>query len=205
MKRDIGKTSPAGTASPGRIADDQVDEGEENRLDWGGVSNTEVEVHIHGPDGIHDHVTTHVPEDDAHFHFSYMFPTDGTYTMTVVTELEGQEYAFEFQRNVSLIPAEATGEEMEHLSEDVHAVNENVEGVSEDVSATNDNVESLQTQVDNLESQVDSLQTQIEDLESSSHDGDEEESVGSLGPGFGITAVLLAVVAIAAFTVGRRY
>jgi hypothetical protein len=197
-----------------RIADENP-EGDEDRLDWGGVTNRTVEVHIRGPDGYHDHVTAEIPEDDAHFHWTYMFPTEGNYSIAVVTEIEGQEYAFQFQRNVALLPAKATGEEMEHLSEDVHAVNENVESVGEDVEATNEKVESLQTQVDDLESQVESLQTQIEDVESSSHNDEvenqesnsheEENAAAALGPGFGVTAAFMAVAAIVAFVAGRRY
>lgn len=184
-----------------RIADDEVTEGDENRLDWGGVTNAEVEVHINGPDGIHDHITTHIPEDEAHFHFSYVFPTDGTYTITVVTELEGEEYAFEFQRNVSLLPAEASGEEIEHLSEDMHAVNENVENVSEDVGDTTEKVEALQTQVNDLESQIDSLQTQIENHASDNSDDNAQAQV----PGFGFAIAVIAIAVIVAIAVGRRY
>lgn len=176
-----------------RIADDDI-EGDEDRLSWGGVTNQSVEIHINGPDGVHDHVTTHIPEDDAHFHWSYVFPTEGTYTITLVTELEGEEYAFEFQKNVTLLPAEATGEEMEHLSEDVHEVNENVED-------TNQKVDSLQTQVDELSQQVETLQSQLESQEES-HDADTAEAQA---PGFTMTAALLALVAIVAFAVGRRY
>lgn len=176
-----------------RIADDDI-EGDEDRLSWGGVTNRSVEVHINGPDGTHDHVAAHIPEDDAHFHLSYVFPTEGTYTITVVTQIEGEEYAFEFQKNVTLLPAEATGEEMEQLSEDVHEVNENVED-------TNEKVESLQTQVDQLSQQVETLQSQL-DAQEGSHDADTAEAQA---PGFTMTAALVALVAIVAFAVGRRY
>lgn len=173
-----------------RIADDDP-AGDEDRLDWGGVTNKEVEIHVRGPDEYHDHVTVEIPEDDAHFHWTYVFPTEGTYSIAVVTELEGEEYAFQFQKNVTLLPAEATGEEMEHLSEDVHAVNENVE-------ETNEKVDSLQTQVDELESQLDTLQSQLEAQQSNNQDSTAQ------APGFTVTAALMALAALVAFAVGRR-
>lgn len=176
-----------------RIADEDID-GDEDRLSWGGVTNRSVEIHIRGPDGLHDHVTANVPQDDAHFHWSYVFPAEGTYSLTVVTEIEGEEYAFEFQKNVTLLPAEATGEEMDHLSEDVHEVNENVE-------ATNERVESLQAQVDDLESQVEALHSQIEAQESDSND---DGTAKAQAPGLTVTAALMALAAIVAFAVGRR-
>lgn len=190
------ETPVAGMATEfsARIADDDI-EGDTDRLSWGGVTNASVEVHINGPDGIHDHVKTHIPEDDAHFHFTYVFPTDGTYSITVVTELEGQEYAFQFQKNVTLLPAAAQGEEMEHLSEDVHAVNENVE-------STNEKVDSLQNQVDELQSQVEALQSQIE--AQSANQEEQTESAQAELPGFTITTALMALAAIVAFAVGRR-
>lgn len=176
-----------------RIADDDI-EGDEDRLSWGGVTNRSVEVHIRGPDGIHDHVSAHIPEDDAHFHWSYVFPAEGTYTITLVTQIEGEEYAFEFQRNVTLLPAEATGEEMEHLSEDVHEVNENVQ-------ATNDKVESLQSQVNELNQQVETLQGQLEAQEGSH----EDDTAKAQAPGFTTIAALVALVALVAFAAGGRY
>lgn len=183
------------TEFSGRIADSEVAEGDADRLSWGGVTNKTVEVHIRGPDGFHDHVKTEIPEDDAHFHFSYLFPTDGNYSIAVVTELEGEEYAFQFSREVMLMPADAQGEEMEHLSEDVHAVNENVQ-------STNEKVDSLQNQVDELQSQVEALQSQLE-TQSASHD-EEAESAQAQLPGFTITTALMALAAIVAFAVGRR-
>lgn len=175
-----------------RIADDDI-EGDADRLSWGGVTNASVEVHIRGPDGYHDHVKTHIPEDDAHFHFTYVFPTDGSYSIAVVTELEGTEYAFEFQKNVTLLPAEATGEEVEQLSQDVHEVDESVED-------TNEKVESLQTQVDELSQQVDTLQSQLEAQEGSH----EDDTAQAEAPGFTMTAALVVLVAVVAFAVGRR-
>ncbi|MDH5020906.1 hypothetical protein [Halobacterium rubrum] len=172
-----------------RIADNDA-AGDEDRLDWGGVTNQTVEVHIRGPNDFHDHVKTQIPEDDAHFEWTYMFPDEGTYTMAVVTELEGEEYAFEFQRNVSLIPTEAKGERVEHLSEEVHGVNENVDSVGEDVS-------SVQTQVDDLQTQVDELQTELEDTR-------EAEASNSGFPGTGISAAVVAVTGGLAFVAGRR-
>jgi hypothetical protein len=169
-----------------RIADESP-EGDENRTDFGSVTNRAVEVHIRGPDGYHDHVATEIPEDEAHFAWTYMFPTEGNYTMAVVTEIEGQEYAFEFQREVTLLPAEATGEEMEHMSEEMH-------GVSEDVGETNEKVDSLQTQVEEL-------QTQLEEQNESDH---EEESANNQIPGMGIGAALSAAVGAVAFVAGRR-
>lgn len=173
-----------------RIADSDVAEGEANRLDWGGVVDTQVEVHIRGPDGYHDHVTATVPEDDAHFHFTYVFPEGGTYSIAVVTELEGEEYAFEFTKNVTLLPARATGAEMEHLSEDVHAVGEDVDTVKGDVSA--------------LKTQVADLQAQLDRMEQAQMDAEEESADVAQAPGFGATAAIAALVAVLAFAVGRR-
>lgn len=172
-----------------RIADSDP-AGDENRLDWGGVTNKSAEVHIKGPNEFHDHVKVQIPEDDAHFHWTYLFPEEGTYTITVVTELEGEEYAFQFQRNVSLIPTEAKGEHMEHLSEEVHGVNKNVDSV-------NENVDSLETQVDDLQTQVDDLQTQLDESQ-------EQEASNSGLPGTGISAAIVAVTGGLAFVAGRR-
>jgi len=64
------------------------------------VTNQTVEIHIRGPNEFHDHVKAQFPEDDAHFHWTYMFPDEGTYTMAVVTELEAEEtfeYTFEVE------------------------------------------------------------------------------------------------------------
>jgi hypothetical protein len=179
-----------------RIADNDP-AGDEDRLDWGGVTNQTVEIHIRGPNEFHDHVKAQIPEDDAHFQWTYMFPEEGTYTMAVVTELEGEEYAFEFQRNVSLIPSEAKGEKLDHLSEEVHGVNENVNSVDDGVGQVQENVDSLQTQVDSLQTQVEDLQTQLEE----NRQADASES--GL-PGAGISAVIVAVTGALAFVAGRR-
>lgn len=176
-------------------------EGDEDRLDWGGVTNRTVEVHIRGPDGYHDHVETEIPENEAHLHWTYMFPTDGNYSIAVVTEIEGQEYAFQFQRNVTLLPAKATGEEMEHMSEEVHGVSEDVSATNEEVKHVHEKVDSLQTQVEELNGQVDSLQQQLEEQNGSTH---EQESTNNQLPGMGIGAALAAVTGAVAFVAGRR-
>jgi hypothetical protein len=179
-----------------RIADNDP-AGDDDRLDWGGVTNQTVEIHIRGPDDFHDHVKAEIPEDDAHFHWTYMFPDEGTYTVAVVTELEGEEYAFEFQRNVTLIPSEAKGENIEHLSEEVHGVNENVNSVDDGVGQVQEDVDSMQTQVEDLQTQVEDLQTQLEE--------DQQADASNSGlPGAGITAALVAVIGALAFVVGRR-
>jgi peptidoglycan hydrolase CwlO-like protein len=179
-----------------RIMDEDI-EGDDDRLSWGGVTNQSVEVHIRGPDGYHDHVTAEIPEEDAHFHFTYMFPTDGNYTIAVVTELEGEEYAFEFQRTVDLIPAEATGEEMEHMSEEVHHI-------GEDTSDTNDQVKDVHSKVDSLQGQVDDLNSQVDSLESQLEEQDSTQSSNQL-PGMGIGAALAGLVGAVAFIAGRRF
>lgn len=177
-----------------RIADDDP-AGDADRLDWGGVTNQSVEVHIRGPDDYHDHVKAEIPEEEAHFHWTYVFPTDGTYSIAVVTELEGQEYAFQFQKNVTLMPAKATGEEMAHLSEEIHTM-------SEDVESTNEKVDSLQSEVEELNSQVSSLQSQLENQAASDHD--DGTSQAQL-PGFTALTALMAVITVLAFVAGRRY
>lgn len=182
-----------------RIADDTPADSE-NRLDWGGVTNTTVEVHINGPGDIHDHVKAEIPEDDAHFHFNYIFPEGGTYTITVVAELEGEEYAFEFQRDVMLLPAKATGEEMEQLSSDVETVNQNVESTNQNVQELQEEVETLQDQVDTLQGQIDTLQQQ---LESDGEAAEQQDSEPINAPGFGVIAALIAALG-AAFLVGNR-
>lgn len=169
------------TEFSGSISDENPD-GDENRLDWGGVTNKSVEVHIRGPDGYHDHLETTIPEDDSHFHFTYMFPTDGNYSLALVTEIEDQEYAFEFHRNVTLLPADATGEELEHMSEEIHEM-------SEDVSDTNE--------------KVDSLQAQLQEHETDGDDNESESTSGEL-PDMGIGAAVAAVVGAIAFVAGRR-
>lgn len=179
-----------------RIMDNGSLEGDDNRLSWGGVTNKTAEVHINGPNDYHDHVSAEIPEDDAHFQFNYRFPDAGTYTITVVTTIEGEEYAFEFQRNVTLLPAEATGEEMDHMSEEVHHMSETTGETNDEVKDVHDKVDTLQGQVDDLNSQVDSLESQLE-----------EEDSGSSNqlPGMGIGAALAGLVGAVAFIAGRRF
>lgn len=174
----------------GRILDNGSVEGEENRLSWGGVTNKEVAVHINGPEGIHDHVTAEVPEDDAHFHFAYTFPEEGTYTITVVTTIEGDEYAFEFERDVRLLPARAEGETVQN---------------------TNENVTELRTQVDEMDSQMDTLEQQnaelkqeLQDLKAAQSENDDDGSANASAPGFGLVAALVALVAGVAYLAGKR-
>lgn len=179
-----------------RIKDAQF-EGDANRTDWGGVTNNEVEVHIRGPDGYHDHVKTEIPEDGAHFHFTYMFPTNGNYSISVVTSMEGQEYAFEFQKQVMLLPAKATGEEIHHMSEEVHSV-------QKDVKTVNDNVEQLDKDVQDTNKKVKQLQTQVETLQTELEEQNQPEQKSSgLGFGAGVFAVGAAVGA-GAVVIGKR-
>lgn len=174
-----------------RIVDSEY-ESDANRTSWGGVVNTAVEVHIRGPDGYHDHVQTHVPEDGAHFHFAYVFPEAGNYSIAIVTQLEGQEYAFQFQKQVTLLPTRSGGEELEHLSTDVHAVNESVDRVESDVQTTNQNVEDLNKDVEELNQKVDSLESQIERLQTSL-DEHETAQADAGHPDIGLYAVMLLV------------
>lgn len=176
-----------------RIADSTPD-GVDNRTDYGAVTNTEVEVHIKGPNHYHDHVKVGIPKDDAHFSFDYLFPTDGKYRITVVAQLEGQEYAFAFTRDVMLLPAEASGPEMQNLSKNVSHLSEELHSVDKNVDQTNKNVKELSSQVDSLQRQVESLKTQLQEQQNS-------EPVQA--PGFGVIAMLLAAVG-AAFVVGKR-
>lgn len=171
------------------ITDNSADEGQENRTDWGGVTNKEVEVHINGPT-VHDHVTTHIPEDDSHFHFAYVFPEAGTYTITVVTTIDGDEYALEFEREVGMLPARAEGETVD-----------NIDG----------NVAELQQQVDDLGEQVETLQQQNDDLKMQleEHTQKEAETGNPEGPdasvsGLGLTVGASVVAAAAAFLIGRQ-
>jgi hypothetical protein len=180
-----------------RTMDNGSIEGEDNRLSWGGVTNKTVEVHIRGPDDYHDHVTAEIPEDDAHFHFKYRFPTEGMYSIAIVTQLEGQEHSFEFQRNVTLLPAEATGEEMDHMSEEVHHISEDTTNTNDQVADVHDKVDSLQTQVDDLNSQVDSMESKLDEQDST-------QSSNQL-PGMGIGAALAGLVGAVAFIAGRRF
>jgi len=147
-----------------------------------GVTGVEAEVHINGPGDVHDHVTVQIAEDDPHFHFAYTFPEAGNYTMTVVTEINGQEYAFEFQRDVGLIPAEATGEEINQI---------------------NENVSELQQSVDDLQEQNDELESQLADHDEADQESDQEETSASM-PGFGIAAGFASIAGIVAFVVGKR-
>lgn len=166
-----------------RIADSEY-EGDANRTSWGGVTNAAVEVHIRGPDGYHDHVTTHIPEDEAHFHFAYVFPEAGNYSIAVVTQLEGEEYAFEFQKQVTLLPAKAEGE--------------NVEQIAEDVDSVNQNVEDLNQKVDSLESQVERLQDSHEDQAS------EQADTGQSDIGLYAVVLLVGVAVGGIAVVGTR-
>lgn len=184
----------------GRIMDNGSIEGEDERLSWGGVTNKTVEVHINGPGDVHDHVKTEVPEDDAHFQFGYRFPEAGTYTITVVTTIEGDEYAFEFQRDVRLLPARAEGETVDNI-------NENVSDLSNDVAEMQDKMDTIEQQNEELKQQNAELKTEIQDLkaaqEQSEQDGNQEASIAN-APGFGFMAVLVFLVGGVAFVIGRR-
>lgn len=174
-----------------RIKDTGSYEGEANRTSWGGVTNQAVEVHIKGPNGIHDHIATHIPEDGAHFHFAYTFPEAGTYTITVVTTIQGEEHAFQFQKEVGLLPAEATGEE--------------VERIDENVSALRSEVDQLQSQVDTLQQQNRELKAELEELnESQAEAGTHEETSSGSDLGSGLAVAAGGIVAAGAFVAGRR-
>lgn len=186
------------TKFAGSITDNGTFEGEANRTDYGGVTNKDAEVHIKGPGHIHDHVGMEIPENDSHFHFDYIFPEPGTYTITVVTTIEGQEHAFEFEREVKAIPADARGE--------------TVDNIEENVSHMHEAVEDLQSQVESLEQQNQQLESQLGDHAEQSgasvedqHDDENQESASkAAGPGFGIAVGLAAVTALVAFVVGKR-
>ncbi|WP_267643098.1 hypothetical protein [Haloarchaeobius amylolyticus] len=176
-------------------------EGDADRLDWGGVTNRTVEVHIRGPDGYHDHVKVEIPEDEAHFHWTYMFPEAGNYTIAVVTEIEGNEYAFEFQRTVQLLPAKATGEEVEHMSEELHTVKKGVDSTNSEVKDVNKKVDKLQTQVTELNEQIDSLEKKLDAQEEAKS---QDDAANAQLPGMGVVAALTALAGIGAFALGRR-
>lgn len=168
----------------------------ENRLDWGGVTNKTVEVHINGPGHVHDHTKATIPEDDAHFTWNYRFPTAGEYTMTVVAELEGEEYAFEFTRNVSLLPTEPRGAVTENHTDNVSAISENVEHMGEEVHEANEKIDSLEEKIDSLESTVQSLETD---------DHEDTQNAGLLGTSSTAMVGLLALVALIGAVAWRRY
>lgn len=179
------------TEFSGSITDTAAAEGEANRTDWGGVTNKQAEVHVNGPDGIHDHLSAHVPEDDSHFHFAYLFPEAGTYTITLVVQIDGTEYAFEFQREVEMLPARAEGE--------------TVEGIRENVTELQGQVDELQQQNDELRQQNAELQAQVEELseEQSAHNAESAES--GLVPAGAVPAILFGLLtAVGGFVAGRR-
>lgn len=120
------------------LTDTASDGSAPDRTDWGGVTNKTVEVHINGPNDLHDHVETSIPEDDSHFHFSYQFPEAGQYTLTFETTVDGEDYAFQIQRNVTLMPSEATGEEMAALQDDVDELQSDIDELSNQVDGIDD-------------------------------------------------------------------
>lgn len=185
-----------------RISDETPGDAE-NRLDWGGVTNKTVEVHINGPGHVHDHVKATIPEDDAHFHWNYRYPTEGEYTMTVVSELEGEEYAFEFTRNVSLLPTEPRGATTENLSRDVSAVNESVEHLGEDLHEANEKIDSLESKIDSLESEIGSLESTVQSLESGTNDDAQNAGLG--GPGAAAAVGIVALAALVGVIAWSRY
>lgn len=177
---------------------DETPEDSEDRLDWGGVTNRTVEVHINGPGHVHDHVEATIPEDDAHFHWDYRYPAEGEYTMTVVSEIEGEEYAFEFTRNVSLLPSEPSGQVTDDISRDVSSINESVDHLSEELHEANEKIDSLESKIDSLESTVDSL--------SSESNGDETQNAGLAGSSSAAAVVgILALAVLAGVVAWRRY
>ena len=164
------------------ITDAAAEEGQANRTSYGGVTNKEVAVHVNGPDDIHDHFTAEIPEDDSHISATYMFPEAGQYTLTMVVPIDGEEYAFEFQRNVTMIPSRAEGEKVESITESVNELQQQNEELS--------------SQVDELHEQNDQLQTQLE--ESNQDDSDESPIGAGLTVGIGLVAIA------GGFVVGRR-
>lgn len=171
-----------------RIADSEAVEGQANRTSYGSVTNKHVEVHIRGPNDYHDHVATSIPEDDSHFSFSYLFPTGGEYSLAVVTTIDGEEYAFQFTRDVMLLPADAQGEQLDAVASDVSHVHEEVETTNE--------------RLDALSSQVDELESQLESHDQAASSGDNVASAQA--PGFTVMAAIAALLAIVAFAAGRR-
>jgi hypothetical protein len=185
-----------------RISDETPNDSED-RLDWGGVTNNTVEVHINGPGHVHDHVTAEIPEDDAHFHWSYRYPTEGEYTMTVVSELEGEEYAFEFTRNVSLLPSEPSGAVTENISRDVSSINETVTHQSEELHEANEKIGTLESKIDSLDSKVDSLQSTVDSLESGAEE--ETQNAGLAGSSSAVVVGLVALAALIGVVAWTRY
>lgn len=114
------------------ITDTQSDGTAPDRTEYGGVTDKVVEVHINGPDGLHDHTEVEIPEDDSHFGFAYQFPKEGLYTLTFQTTIDGEEYAFEVEREVTLMPSDASGEEIASLQEDIDALQASIEDLAED-------------------------------------------------------------------------
>lgn len=120
------------TEVSGSITDTDSDGEAPNRTEWGGVVDKEIEVHINGPNDIHDHTEVEIPEDDSHFHFAYQFPDEGLYTLTFETTIDGEEYAFEVEREVTLMPSEASGDEIASLQDDIDELQDSIEELPKD-------------------------------------------------------------------------
>lgn len=172
------------TSFSARVADANHT-GDENRTSWGGVTNKSVTVHIRGPDGYHDHLTTDIPEDGAHFHWSYVFPTNGTYEIGPEMTLEGEDHRLNFNRTVVLLPTEARGDQVQEVGQDV---------------------DELREDVDDLQAAVDQLQDQLADHGDASgdHRSNAETPQENSIPGLGVQAALGALVAAGAYALGKR-
>lgn len=101
--------------------------GDANRTSWGGVTNQTVEIHIRGPGGYHDHLEAGIPADEAHIHWSYMFPLNGTFEIAVHLETEGQEFQLSFERDVMLLPADAQGDTIDQMAEEIDDLSDQVD------------------------------------------------------------------------------
>lgn len=108
--------------------------GDANRTSWGGVTNQTVEIHIRGPGGYHDHVAAEIPADEAHFHWSYMFPLNGTFEIEVHLETEGQEFQLGFERDVMLLPTDAQGETLAEMAQEIDDLSQKVDRLEHQLS-----------------------------------------------------------------------
>jgi PGF-CTERM protein len=185
------------TEFSGSITDNAAEEGQESRTDYGGVTNKSLEVHINGPGHVHDHVTAEVPEDDSHFGFSYVFPEPGNYTMTVVAMIDGEEYAFEFTREVGMIPTRAEGEVVENITQNTESIDQQVQDLHTEIDDLNDKIDEIKNQNQQLSSQHD-------EAGDASSDDEEEQTSSGLGAGFGVAVAVAALLGAGALFMRKR-
>lgn len=125
----------------------------------GGITNESVEIRITGPDGVDETLTAEIPADDPHFHWTYRFPKAGEYEITVSGKSDGQEYDIQFTPTAELLPAKATGNQMQNVTTNLAEMNATLANTSDRIDTLESTVQAQAEQINSLESQLSNQST----------------------------------------------